>query len=285
MRKTAAAVLALFAASLLAGCSTFTALRPGSTPEGVTPLYTFAVTNNDTPYTQCLESWGSVNAKGRLPRISVGDIADKTGQTSLDDYNAKSLSQGASEMVMSAIYKTHKVDLVERLDLRIPLAEVQLAEQSRLDRSASSYANLPASDFILVGAVTELNYNIQSGGARIAINGIGGGRRSVVINVAMDLRVVDAKTFSVRYVTSLQKQIYGQEVSANVFSFFGDTFLELDAGKIRNEPLQLGLRSVAEMSVYQIMTKFLGLPATESCALVENDAMSSYLSQLAPKGK
>jgi hypothetical protein len=32
--------------------------------------------------------------------------------------------------------------------------------------------------------------------------------------------------------------------------------------------------------VYQIMTDFLGLPASESCRLVETDHMASYLEQL-----
>jgi hypothetical protein len=31
------------------------------------------------------------------------------------------------------------------------------------------------------------------------------------------------------------------------------------------------------MSVYEIMTDFLGLPVAEGCAKVENDHMASYL--------
>jgi hypothetical protein len=45
------------------------------------------------------------------------------------------------------------------------------------------------------------------------------------------------------------------------------------------------VRSVAEMAVYQIMTDFLRLPRDPSCALVENDHMSSYLEQLKPNGE
>ena len=144
------------------------------------------------------------------------------------------------------------------------------------------YGKRPASDLIVVGALTELNYNIVSGGAQAFISGIGGGARMVVINVALDLRVVDSRNFSIRYVSSLQKQIYGFEVEANVFRFFGDTLIEFDAGMIRNDPLQLGVRSVVEMAVYQIMTEFLGLPVAESCDLVETKVMQNYLEQLKP---
>ena len=115
--------------------------------------------------------------------------------------------------------------------------------------------------------------------------GIGAGTRMAVVNVALDLRVVNSKNFSVAYVSSLQKQIYGYEVQADIFRFFDSTYVELEAGHVRNEPLQLGVRSVAEMAVYQIMTDFLRLPRDPRCALVENDHVSSYLEQLKPNGE
>lgn len=264
---------------VLAGSLTLGACATGPYPhDGVQPAYSFPVTTNDTPYSQCLRELSSV-AGNNLPTFAVGEVADKTGQVNYDE-NGYALSQGVSEMVISALSKTHKVNLVERLDLRIPLAEVKLAEQGRLTRPVDTYIQLPASDFVIAGALTELNYNIVSEGAQLFIDGIGGGGRTVVINVALDMRVIDSRNFTVPYVVSLQKQIYGFEVEANVFRFFGDTLVEFDAGRIRNEPLQLGVRSVIEMGVYQIMTDFLGLPTSESCRLVETDHMSSYLEQL-----
>ncbi|MGM0421512.1 MAG: CsgG/HfaB family protein [Pseudomonadota bacterium] len=248
---------------------------------GVEPSYSFAVTNNDTPYSQCLDSLGEIPANN-LPVFSVGEVSDKTGQINFDE-NGHALTQGVSEMVISALSKTDKVHMVERLDLRIPLAEVKLAEQNRLNRSIADYGKLPASDFIVVGALTELNHNIVSGGSQLFVKGIGGGARTVIINVALDLRVIDSRNFAIKHVSSLQKQIFGHEVEANVFRFFGDTLVEFNAGAIQNEPLQLGVRSVVEMAVYQIMTEFLGLPEANSCDLVKNDHMSNYLSQLQSK--
>jgi curli biogenesis system outer membrane secretion channel CsgG len=277
--RTIPAAIAVLASISLAACATNPLSEGGP---GEKPVFSYAVTSNDTPYSQCLRSWKNVNATHGLPRIAVGEVADKTGQVNFDD-SGTAMSQGASEMVMSAFYKTGKVGLVERLDLRIPLAEVKLAEQERLDRNIEAYGVLPASDFVVVGAITELNYNILTGGAQLHVQGIGGDQRMVLVNVAMDLRVVDAKNFAVRYITTLQKQIYGVETQANVFRFFGDTLIELEAGRVQNEPMQLALRSIAEMSVYQIMTEFLGLPVTEDCGLVPSDHMASYLKQIAPK--
>lgn len=264
---------------MLTGCAQ---AIPGADSSGVTPTFSFPVTNNDTPYTQCLAELGKIRANN-LPVFAVGEVADKTGQINFDD-NGHAISQGISEMVISALFKTQKARLVERLDLRIPLAEVKLAEQGRLNRSIDAYGRLPASDFIVVGALTELNYNIVSGGAQLFVQGIGGGARTVVINVALDLRVIDSRTFQVRYVSSLQKQIYGYEVQANIFRFFGDTLVEFDAGAIKNEPLQLGVRSVVEMAVLQIMTDFLKLPTANECGLVRTEGLASYLEQIKPEG-
>ena len=134
----------------LAGC-----VATGKEPEGIAPIYTYPVTNNDTPYSQCLTELSSVEADN-LPVFSVGEVADKTGQINYEE-NGNAISQGISEMVISALYKTRKANLVERLDLRIPLAEVKLAEQKRLNRDVEEFSDLPASDFIIVGALTELN--------------------------------------------------------------------------------------------------------------------------------
>jgi curli production assembly/transport component CsgG/holdfast attachment protein HfaB len=257
-------------AAALATSLALTACGQGVYPKnGVKPNFTFPVTSNETPYSRCLRSLASVPGTN-LPTFSVGEVADKTGQLQSEVGTAYStvLTQGASEMVMSALYKTDKVRLAERFDLRVPLAEMKMADQGLINRGKPLRGSIPGSDFVVVGAITELNYNIVSEGAQLAVSGIGAGARTVIINVGLDLRVVDTKTFEVKYVSSLQKQIYGYEVSANVFRFFGSRLVEFDAGRIQNEPLQLGVRSVIEMAVYQIMTDFLGMPSTPQCKLI-----------------
>ncbi|CEP36363.1 Curli production assembly/transport component CsgG [Halomonas sp. R57-5] len=162
-------------------------------------------------------------------------------------------------MLISAFYKTGKVNLTERLDVRVPLAEQQLFEQNALAFAPKPIAVMPA-NFVILGALTELNYNISTGGARLFVSGIGAGIRTAVINVGLDLRLVDVRTFSTLYVSSLQKQVVGYEVESGIYRFFGNQLIEFDTGAVRNEPLQLGVRSVVEMSAFQILTEGLGLP-------------------------
>ena len=56
-----------------------------------------------------------------------------------------------------------------------------------------------------MGALTELNFNIVSEGARLSVSGIGGGGRTVVINVGLDVRVVNSQSFDVNYVVVAPK--------------------------------------------------------------------------------
>ncbi|MEW5727881.1 MAG: CsgG/HfaB family protein [Pseudomonadota bacterium] len=258
----------------LGGCA------PGVVSSNVEPAFSAPVTNNDTPYTRCLTALSKLPG-ANLPTFAVGEVADKTGQfQATGNGTSTALSQGVSEMVMSALYKSGKARLVERYDLRIPLAQVKMAEQKLTGpQSQVPPGSIRGSDFVLVGALTELNYNIVSGGARLAVGGIGAGTRSVVINVGLDLRVVNSRTFEVPYITSLQKQIVGFEVEANVFRFFGTQLVEFDAGMVKNEPLQLGVRSVVEMAVYQIMTDYLGLKGPEECGLVQARFHEDFLTK------
>ena len=235
--------------------------------ENVPPMVGPPVTDNNTPYTACLFELAKEPRTNR-PTIAVGVISDKTGKKSIDSINdSTELTQGVSEMMISALYKTRQVNLAERLDPRIALAEQQLVKEDYIKRPTGD-VNIAPAHFLVLGALTELNYNIMSGGERGFIAGVGGGRRVAVINVGLDVRLVDMRSLGTAYVTSLQKQIVGEEYEAGIFRFFGEQFVEFDTGSIRNEPMQLGVRSVVELATYQILTEGLGLPAQhkQGCA-------------------
>ncbi len=248
---------------------------------GVKPAFSFPVTTNDTPYSQCLSTLGTIPATN-LPVFAVGEIADKTGQIDRTNYSTV-FSQGITEMMISAFQKTRRANLVERFDLRVPLAEARMTQMKLTTEKPAPSMPVRASNFVVMGALTELNYNIVSDGAGLFISGIGASGRTVVINVGLDVRVVNSQSFDVVYVSSLQKQIFGYEVEANIFRFFGSRLVEFNAGRIQNEPLQLGVRSVVEMAVYQIMTDYLGLPASQGCAVERSPLKEEHAST--PEGE
>jgi len=233
------------------------------------------VTDNATPYSACLE--GLVVLPGsNLPTIGVGEIRDKTGQKIATNYGGSTvLTQGVSEMVISALYKTGKVHIAERLDPSVSALEHRFGQLGMSTKDRVEINAVPT-DFIILGALTELNYNIVSRAARLYISGIGIGSKQAIINVGLDLRVINSKNLRTVYVTSLQKQIVGYEQEAGVYRFFGNHLIEFDTGRLKNEPIQVGARSVVEMAVLQIMTDGFKLPAPENCTLARlNSGLSA----------
>src|SRR3546814_18941607 len=90
--------LLLAGLSLMLGACSATAVYP---EEGVKPEFSFPVTTNETPYSVCLAALSRIPGNN-LPVFSVGEVADTTRQINYDE-NATALTQGATEMAISAL--------------------------------------------------------------------------------------------------------------------------------------------------------------------------------------
>lgn len=199
--------------------------------------------------------------KGRHLRIAVGQVKDYTGKfTNEAQGGGYKITQGGALMVMSALGKLDPryIEQTERYDTAIPDVELTLSK-SQLVRDGDKVrvpraGQIDGSDYYIVGGITEVNYDIASGGAELNITGVGAGARYYVMNIAADLRIVDTKSLKVIKTVSLQKQIVGQEVEANIFRFFGNQLVDFNAGDKHQEPLQLGVRSVLEAGVLELVS-------------------------------
>jgi len=228
------------------------------------------VTNNTTPYDPLLACFGK-QIKNNRPSIAVGDIRDYTGKSNQNEGFA--ISQGGSLMAYSALGKMKPgVIIHERFDTRIADAELaymtnrQLGDGTNheIDEPDGTVSEVPwkpyfggtvlQSRYYIIGGVTELNYNIQSGGAQFLIQNIGPRSRTYVMNVAVDLRIVDTQSLEVVETVSVQKQLVGYEVGVGLFRFFDDILYDIDAGMKNQEPLQLGVRMAIEDGVLQLVS-------------------------------
>ena len=226
---------------------------------------------DETPYSDALRCIANYTRQRPL-RVAVGQIADYTGKVETDGSGRK-LTQGGALMAMSALAKAG-VPMVERYDTSVAELELKYANNKLIGDEKDDggfrkiYAgSIPGSDYYIVGGITELNFNIRSEGA----NGDGGGTSTsglkgtaganiYVMNIAMDLRMVDTKTLEVVDVVSAQKQIVGHQVSAGVFDFLGHTFFDASLGESALEPLQLGVRSVIERSMLEMLADLYHVP-------------------------
>lgn len=210
--------------------------------------------------------------RAKVFSVAVGDVKDYTGKYSQTEGNA--ITQGGTLMIYSALGKLgNTVRLHERFDTRI--AELELAYADRRQLGDGQVHNIEAgkppvpwvpyfggtilrSDYYIVGGITEVNYNISSGGAELNVSNIGAKRRTYTMNVGVDLRIVDSRSLLVAKTVSLQKQIVGEEVGAGIFRFFGTELLDLNIGAKRQEPLQLAVRTAIEQGVLELVGAITG---------------------------
>lgn len=267
---------------ILSGCvlPTSIAVNNGNQPAGV--LFSGVASRNTTPYNPIFACYKNILGGNRLS-IAVGDIRDYTGKTSQNEGAA--VTQGGSLMAYTALgMLSPAVQLHERFDTRITDAELAYISQRQLGDGTEHEIDDPTaeggkrnvpwkpylggdvlqSDYYIVGGITELNYNIQSGGAQFTVGGVGPKSRSYVMNVAVDLRIVGTQTLKVYHTVSVQKQIVGYEVGAGLFRFFGDTLVDINSGSKNQEPLQLGVRMAIEDAILQLVSE-IAHESTDPC--------------------
>ena len=261
-------VAALLLATPLTGCVSMKQQRvaPGEEPVLVGP----SARNNRTPMDPTFACFGA--QLSRQPRrlvIAVGDVRDFTGKYSVSEGTA--ITQGGALMVASALGKlAGPVVLAERFDPTIDERELGYTDRRQLGdgrahpvtgvAGASNVPWLPyyggsitASDYYIVGGITELNYNIRSGGAEVRIGQVGPKVRTYTQAVAIDLRIVDTRTLLVARTISLTKQFTGYEVGFNTFRFFGSELFDINVGAKAQEPLQLGIRTTLEEATLRLV--------------------------------
>lgn len=275
MKKAKLLLATLAGALALTGCAT-TARTGGSDGLYAQPIGGAPVTANPTPYSEALVCLASYARANNLvsPRIAVGRLSDYTGRASLE--GGAAVTQGASLMAISAFAKAG-IRLVERFDTSVSELELRYANNQLIgdengEQRQIYAASLPGSDFHLVGGITELNYNIRSGGVDI----LGGdridsdptgvfNRRTWVMNIGLDLRLNDTRTMETVDVISYQKQIIGREISAGIFAFWDEAVVDISAGGRSLEPVQLAVRSVIERAVLEISAQLYGVDPSAAC--------------------
>ena len=290
----AAAALKFCAAAAVAGislvgCAEQSIRRQG--PESAPIVRGPAITDNTTLlepvyacYRDALMARGPNRVADASPlSISVGEVRDYTGKSSINEGAA--LTQGGTLMVMSALGRlSPAVRIHERFDPRVGELELIYADRRQLG-DGRSYAvpgpgagqsqrvpwmpyaggTIMNSRYFIVGGITELNWNVQSGGVDVRVNNAGPAARVFTASIAADLRIVDTRSLVVLRTVSLQKQVVGHEVELNVFRFFGNRLFDISAGTRNQEPIQLAVRATLEIGVLELMASVSGV-SFQGCA-------------------
>ena len=279
-RRLKTVLAATTAAALVSGC-----ISASAGPQGTyaSPIGNAPVTANPTPYSAALYCMADYARRYNLPspRMAVGRIADYTGTVSAD--GGRQITGGASLMAMSALGKAG-ARMLERYDTSVSEMELRYANNRLIGDEGPGGADdveyrrilagsVPGSDFYIIGGITEVNYNIRSGGFDMAAGqastqtplSTAFSGKSFVMNIAIDLRLVQTTTLEVVDVVSYQKQIIGREISAGVFDFLNGNVFDISAGEGGLEPVQLAVRALIERATVEFMANLYGAPGPEIC--------------------
>ena len=296
MSRYTKSVLALTLAAATAGCAVIPEdMRREVINEGDVPLLISSKpTPNNTPLTTKLNCYGDLLAaahKGHIA-IAVGNIRDYTGKQ--NDLEGFLVTQGGALMAYTALGNlVPGISLYERFDTQIADAELAYISNRQLgdgqmheatDPQTGETSEVPwkpyygdsvlQSDYYIVGGITELNFNIQSGGGELNVNNVGGKGRIYTMNVGIDMRIVGSQTLKVYDTVSVQKQITGYEVGAEIFRFFDTDLWDVYAGAKNQEPLQLAVRMAIESAILDLLPSVTDVKPNDcqpAVPLVRND--------------
>lgn len=268
-------ILAILA---MAGCSLPAGMRTERLAEGEVPvLQGSPVRNSFTPFDPVLRCYGrDLKARNKVHGIAVGNIRDYTGRQEPDAGFV--ITQGGSLMAYSALGKLKDgVRIHERFDTQVADAELawinsrQLGDgrQHSVDSNGGEETvpwipyfggSIIQSDYFIVGGITEVNYNIHSGGVEGSVNNVGPRARTYTMNIAVDLRIVGSQTLRVFDTVTVEKQITGVEVGAGIFRFFGSDLYDINVGIKVQEPVQFAVRMAIESAILQLLPAVTKVP-------------------------
>lgn len=256
MARLAPIYSAMLSAAVLSGCGISEGVRLGFMPTNQNmevpkgPPIEDLVTPFDTALA-CME--------GKLdPSISfaVGQVVDATGkETYADGGSGKFVTQGAGEMVQSALFRAG-VTVVNRRDPNIPVIEQNWGIR---DLKQQTPAN-----FYVSGSINSLDF-IPGGGVSADIAGLGTYAKQSRILIALDLSMTDA--FSGRIVAnvSLQKQIFTRDANASADRFFSQTLVSLEAGGMEREAVHFAMRQLLNFSTMELLGQLMARTTYEEC--------------------
>lgn len=247
----------------LAGCTALTPMtRPKAAFHGPVPIA------NATPADEalvCLSKTPEVRNSGIM--LAVHTVADQTNKFNSDE--GSFVPRDAAAMLITALQKAG-MQQVNRSNTAVTEWEIARAKEQLLSDGGSATVgnqtvdfrpvtkgSIRGSDYVIDGALTQLDFNTYSGGGEVVIGGIGGGARAFALTAAADLRVTDTTSTRIVRAGSYAKQAVGTEVYASVFRFFSNEMFDIKIGDKSQEGLHAGVRWLMAEAAYDIVSSLV----------------------------
>lgn len=191
-----------------------------------------------TRVSQQLDEFPPLPRDQRRP-VTVYQFENKTGFP-----HGLQMSNGMTEMLISALVRTGQFRVVERAALDQLMTERDLQRSGEAEGEAATTPMIGAA-FIVTGAVTELSER-GSGGVQIDRT-VGVGVQMVTAEVALDMRIVDAATSEIIASIPIRKTLRRTGLSASHSDWGVSGDVEI------SNALDRAVRETIEEAVYRIL--------------------------------
>src|SRR6056297_2472540 len=242
MTKLIQLAIALLAMLILAGC----------------PAGTGTTTNVRESSGRSMADAQAEHYNGPKARIAVARFENKTAES----YNwySPSIGDGMADMLTTALVNSGRYIVLERQALDDVLSEQDLGASGRVRQdTAAAIGEIEGAELLVVAAVTEFDGN--SGGTSGSLGGgnlgrvvgaIAGGSRSA--HMAIDLRVVDARTSRILAATSVEGEAKDFNIGGALAGYTGSVGLGGSLSSWKNTPREKALRQVIGAAVDYVIS-------------------------------
>ncbi|MGK7295256.1 MAG: CsgG/HfaB family protein [Candidatus Wenzhouxiangella sp. M2_3B_020] len=234
------AAVALGAAALLAGC-----------PAGTT-------TNVRDSSGQSMADAQAEAYNGPKARIAVARFENKTADSM--NWYSPSIGDGMADMLTTALVNSGRYIVLERMALDDVMSEQDLGASGRVrEETAAQIGEIEGAELLVVAAVTEFSGNaggmsgsIGGGNVGRALGALTGGTRKA--HMAIDLRVVDARTSRILAATSVEGEASDFNLGGALSGWTGSYNMGGSLSGWKNTPREEALRAVIEKAVDYVIS-------------------------------
>jgi curli biogenesis system outer membrane secretion channel CsgG len=149
---------------------------------------------------------------GPKARLAVGEFKDKTargegptGWFGMFGIHFKEIGDGMRDMLTTALFNSNRYIVLEREQLDIVLQEQDLGASGRVKKGTEApVGEIYGADLIITAAVTEFEGGAKGVGGETRVLGVTVGGELRKAHIAIDLRIIDAKTSQIVNATTVE---------------------------------------------------------------------------------
>ena len=192
---------------------------------------------------------------GPKARVAVSRFTDKSSGGGGGWYSP-AIGDGMADQLTTALFNSNRYIVLERETLGDVISEQDLGASGRIKKGTEAQiGEIEGAELLIVGAITEFSGNTSGGSGALNALGLGilgdiaGGFKKA--HMAIDIRVIDAKTSRILAATSVE----GEATDIELGGGLAGGMLSAGLGGWKNTPMEKAMRICIQKAVEFIASK------------------------------